>query len=314
MKTAPLVKWIAMLLTLIPAFSFALEQTPAHTKEFQPPVVHDRDFWRAIVRNGYAVPEKQQAFPLVRELSSYLGSRDPELRDDLAYSIIATWIVRQKQLSASELGTLLDEWRANLRIGIGESGTDSVLRRSFSALCLAALARRDLKTPFLGEDRYRALLSNALAYLSDERDLRGFDPALGWIHAIGHSADLLAELASNPLFRTDDQGRLLDAISQRLSSGLVIFTYGEQDRLASAAATIAGRPDFDAAVFQRWLIALDGADQKVWRDSPPKQDLLMAFENDTYMLRGLAAHLLMSPPNAAVAEAQKAVLGALKSR
>jgi Protein of unknown function (DUF2785) len=309
-----IVKWIVMLITLFLIRSPMLAQVQLPPKRIPGKPAHDRLFWRSLAKNQYAVPAGQPVFPLVRELAGNLGSRDPELRDDLAYTIIATWIVVQKQLSAPELNLLLDEWSANLRVGVGESGTDSVLTRSFSALCLAALAERDLKTPFLGEERYRTLLADALAYLKDERDLRGFDPAIGWIHATAHTADLLAALASNPLFRSEDEGRVLHAISGRLSSAHEIFTYGEQDRLALVAAKVARRKDFDLAGFHKWLTTLDAADQRVWKDSPPHLELLQAFENDTYMLRGLATYLCLSPQNPALGEAQNAVMQSLQTR
>jgi len=284
-----MVKWIVSLGMLLLVNSATLAQVPSAERTHETPA-HNREFWRAITKNRYAVPEGQPAFPLLRELSEYLGSPDPELRDDLAYTITAVWIKHHQQFSTDELNSLLDEWRANLRAGIGESGMDSVLKRSFSALCLASLAERDLKAPFLTEGRYRVLLADALAYLRDERDVRGFDPALGWIHSAAHTADLLTALAGNPLFRAGDQRRVLDAIAGRLVSAHQIFTYGEQDRLALVAATIAQRKDLDAKEFHDWLSALD-ADQRVWRDSPPKLELLQTFENDTYMLRGLAVYL-----------------------
>lgn len=275
---------------------------------------HGREFWRAIAKNQYAVPEGQQVFPLLRELSGYLGAIDPELRDDLAYTIIEAWIKHQPQLTSDELGSLLDEWQANLRIGIGESGNDGVLKRSYSALCLSSLAERELKTPFLGEARYRILLASALAYLRDERDLRGFDPKLGWIHATAHTADLLAAVARNPLFRREDQEPLLEAIAGRLSSAHQIFTFGEQDRLALAVARIILRKDFDATGFNAWIAAMDTADQRTWKDSPPNLAILQTFENDTYMLRGLAGYLAMSPPSPAVTGAQNGVLKLLQER
>ena len=297
-------KWIAIVIPLF-LMSFA---PPAQKSP------HDIDFWRSIAKNRYAVPEGQQVFPLLRELSGYFGSPDSELRDDLAYSITTVWIKHQKQISTDELNSLLDDWQANLRVGIGESGNDSVLKRSFSALCLVALAERDLKMPFLTDERYQVFLANALAYLREERDLRGFDPKLGWIHATAHTADLLAALAANPLLRTEDQARLLDAIARRLSSAHEIFAYGEQDRLAAMAATIAARKNFDAPAFHTWLSALDTDDQRTWKDTPPHLDLLQTFENDTYMLRGLAAYLCGNTSDPAVVEARNQVLKVLQDR
>lgn len=288
-----------------------LAQTAAPTGMLPSPA-HDREFWRGIARSKFAVPAGQDAFALVGELSGYLGSTDPELRDDLAYSIIYTWIVEQKQFSAAQLNALLDPWEQNLRWGM--DAPNGVLKRSFSALCLAVLAERDLTTPFLQEERYRKLLAESLAYLENETDLRGFDPKLGWIHATAHTADLIAQLASNPLLKTQDQGRILAAIAGRISSAPEVYTYGEQDRLAAAAATIVERNDFDRAAFQRWLTTLDAEWLIVWKDSPPKLTLLKASENQTYMLRGLAAYLSAKPLSPAATSAQKALLEVLAKR
>src|SRR5215470_318930 len=112
--------------------------------------------------------------------------------------------------------------------GICESGTDSVFGRSFSALCLAAIAEKELKSQFLGETRYRILLDAALQYLNEEKDVRGFDAKKGWVHATAHTADLLAALVRHPLLKEQDQGRVLNAAGNRLATAGTIFSYGEQ--------------------------------------------------------------------------------------
>jgi hypothetical protein len=275
---------------------------------------HGREFWRAIAKNHYAIPAGQEAFPLARELSGYLGSPDPELRDDLAYSMLAIWINRQKKFLPEELVTLLEEWQANLGAGIGETRTDSIFKRSFSALCLSTLAERDLKDPFLGEGRFRALLNAALTYLGDERDLRGFDAKKGWIHATAHTADLLAALAENKLFTKQDQERVLNAIQKRLETANEIFSYGEQDRLANVAAVIVSREDFDSAGWSSWVAQMDKEDRVVWNESPPKMQALARFENDSYFLSATAAQISLRPATSTSAEAQKSVLAVLRHR
>jgi hypothetical protein len=255
------------------------------------PAAHDVQFWRAIAKNHSSVPQGESAVALSRELSANLASPDPELRDDLAYSILYVWMVYKPQLTTDQLLPFLDEWQANFRAGIGESGTDTVLRRSFSALCLVAIAERDLKTPFIGEVRFHQLLDNTLSYLNDERDLRGFDPAKGWIHPTAHTADLLHTLAQNPLFNPKDQQRLLDAVALRLSTAPQVYAYGEQSRLAVAVSALVIRQDFQAEAFRSWLAALDEKDKLVWKDLPPNDARLKAFENHTYFLEALAARL-----------------------
>jgi Protein of unknown function (DUF2785) len=148
-------------------------------------------------------------------------------------------------------------------------------------LGLAVLAERDLKDPFLGQPRFRTLLENALAYLQDERDLRGFDAKKGWIHATAHTADLLAELAESRYFTNQDQARVLAAIEQRLATANEIFNHGEQDRLASVAATIVSRHDFDRALWHSWVAGIDKADQAVFNESPPSLQAEQRFENDS---------------------------------
>lgn len=272
---------------------------------------HGREYWRGIQANHYNVPEGAKAFALAQELSGYLKSSDSELRDDFAYSILAEWILHKDILSREELLALEEEWRGNLKKGIGESATDTIFLRSFSALCLSAIAEREVKTPFLGEARYRMLLDAAVNYLKDERDLRGFDATHGWIHATAHTADLLAALAQHPFFTKRDQAAVLRAIWWKLEGADLIFSYGEQDRLANVAAALARREDFDGAGFHAWLVAMNNADRAVWKDSPPKLEGLQRFENDTYFLNAFAAHVSQTDK---AGEAKKEVLQALKWR
>jgi len=279
-----------------------------------PKGTHDKTFWRAIAVNKYQVPAGEVEFALAEELSGYLASPDPELRDDLAYSILTVWIVRQQQFSPEQLVQLSDEWTANLRDGIGQTGTDSIFKRSFSALLLSSIAERELKTPFLGEVRYRKLLGATLDYLRDEKDLRGFDAAKGWIHSTAHTADLLAALASSPPFTKQDQAAALNAIAQTLACASEVFTHGEQDRLANVVAVITSRSDFDLVGFKFWLAEMDAADQTVWKDSPPKLQGLRRFQNDSYMLRAVVPQILQRQSTPESLAAQQAVLKSLQRR
>ena len=293
--------WAVLLLSSIP--SLVRAQTAQH----------DRAFWRAIAQNHYSAPADQSAVTLSRELSQLLGSPDPELRDDLAYSILEHWIYRLNILQTADLLALTDEWRANLKIGIGESGTDSVLKRSFSALCLSLMAEREAKAPFLGETRYHHLLADALTYLESERDLRGYDPKLGWIHANAHTADLLQALARSSLLTKDEESRILSAIAARISSASQVYTQGEQDRMAAAVLAVIRRPSFDAASFQSWLTRLEEEDKKVWAN-PLTPGTLARYQNHTYFLQGLTVRLSLEPESSRISGFIHPVLEILRSR
>jgi Protein of unknown function (DUF2785) len=275
---------------------------------------HGREYWKAIQANHYQLPKGEKAFALAKEVGGYLKLSDSELRDDLAYSILTTWILTPDVLTGNELLELEEEWRGNLKAGIGERGTDSVFLRSFSVLCLSAIAERELKKPFLGGERYRKLLEEALNYLKDERDLRGFDAKKGWIHATAHTADLLAALAQHSLFTKSDQRAVLNAVRQRFETAHEIFSYGEQDRLANVVAAIGERKDFDLAGFQAWLAEMDKADFSIWKESPPKMEGLQRFENDSYLLSAFVARVEQEEKSAGADEARKAALKSLKRR
>jgi len=279
---------------------------------------HDRQFWRGIAQQRYEVPAGKSASALAHELSMLLASPDSELRDDLAYSILTRWI-RAGKLSNEDLISLSDEWRNNLKKNIGESANDSVLQRSFSALCLSEIAAHDVKSPFLGTDRYHALLADALNYLNQERDLRGYDGKVGWIHATAHTADLLEALAENPALAGPEQQQILNAISQRLATANVIYTHGEQDRLALAVMAIIERADFQQETFTRWLQRIQEDDRAMWKLSPIPMREMVGYQNDSYMLEALAARMAArnastSSGTPSMAEANKLVLEAVQQR
>jgi hypothetical protein len=287
----------------------------AATLRAQPAVApaHDRQYFRNIASHSFAVPPGTSAFALARELMPWLASPDPELRDTLAYTILDVW-TRHSQLTGQELLTLLPSLQQNLTGGIGGSGTDSVFKRSFSALTLASFAERDLRQPFLSSAQYRDLLAAALAYLRDERDTRGFDPVKGWIHCTAHTADLLAALARNPHFTPADQQTLFAAVEQRLNSAGRIYTFGEQDRLAVALLSIVIRDDFQLSSFQNWLESVQ-QDGVVWQKSPPDPVQLALFENHTYLLEALLARMpTQTPLSPAAAQARDAARAALRKR
>ena len=273
---------------------------------------HERAFWRSIAQNNYVVPQNESADVLAIELSSLLASPDPELRDDLAYSILARWIYRPNVLAQLTLIKLTDTWRANLKDSLGEQDSDSVLKRSFSALCLASMARREAREPFMGAERYHRLVSEAINYLQTERDLRGYNAALHWIHATAHTADLLAGLAGSAQLTTDEAASILAAISARLSTAPEVFTQGEQDRLAAAVLAVARRSKVEPVKFEQWLTGIQEQDRDVWTKTTP--EALAHYQNHTYLLQALFVRLAVEDDSPRIADFKQKVLALLKDR
>ena len=275
-----------------------------------PPSGHDKAYWRAIVEKDYAVPPGAVPADLVIELVRYTGSPDPELRDDFGYMIPMTWIERDQRLSPPILRELLKAWKGNLRTGLGETGTDTVLLRSFSALHLATLVRVDNEHPYLAAEDIRSLADEALAYFAAEKDLRGFEPARGWIHATAHTADLLAALAASPHLRKTDPKRMLDALTAKLSTAPGAYTWGEEERLAAVVHALLQRKDFDAALLAPWIAKFKADSEKLWEGGPQVDPLRYArVLNGKHLLRALYVSLDRTEPPTEALQAAKRQVG-----
>lgn len=217
------------------------------------PPAHAVEFWRSVVRNTYTPPAGSDVAALSAELSELLGSPDPELRDEIAYSTLASWIYQKRILEPDALRRLMAQWEANLEKGLGTAGSDDVFKRSFSALALSVLVARDNAAPFLEPAEFHQLRDAALRYLADEKDLRGFDEKKGWIHSAAHTADLLKVLGRSRNIDAAGQQLILQGITRKLQAASVVFTHGEDERLARAVLSIVNRKDFEQEGFRAWL-------------------------------------------------------------
>lgn len=279
---------------------------------FAQTATHDREFWQQIAKNKYEVPPNESADALARELAGLVGSPDPELRDDLGYAILVRWIYRKNLLSTATLLSLTDEFRGNLADGIGENGTNSVLKRSFSALHLSEMATRDAKIPFMGAERYHKLVAEAISYLKAEQDLRGYDAKLHWIHATAHTADLLNALADNAMLTHEEAAVILTAIADRLKTAPSVYSQGEQNRLAAAIVSVVHRPDFDAAGFDAWLARIEDEDRDVWTSTTVES--LARYQNHNYTLQALSVRLALEQDSPRMADFRHKVLDVLRKR
>lgn len=250
--------------------------------------VHDKPFWQGIVQAKFEVPAGETAATLAGELAGYLGSPDPELRDDLAATILTSWIYEKKLLDPDDLRRLTLTLRQNLRRNIETTDTDATLLRSFSALTLSIVAARENVTPFMTATEYSDLLESALAYFHDERDTRGYDAQRGWIHSTAHTADLLKFLARNPRLPPIGQARILSALLAKNRDARAPFVQGEDERMARVVISIVRRDDFDHPAFTAWL---DAAKDTASFPQTPAADRLRAHQNVRHLLAALWTEL-----------------------
>jgi hypothetical protein len=268
--------------------------SPASSDPPPPAERRGKAFWLALAREC-TVPAGESAFGLVSEAVSLLGSPDTEWRDDVGYGVVAACVYHKKRLKPAERRELVARLSSNLRRAIGEVGTDSVLLRSFSALDLSLFAALESVESALDDGGYRQLIDDALAYLRDERDLRGLEPRVGWIHATAHTADLLKFLSRDPRFTAADQARLLDAAWSKMTApGTPVFTHAEDERLAAALLSVARRPDLAPAILDPWLARFVALEKQVWSKAPPAPATLDASQNARSLLQSF--YVLLSLP------------------
>ena len=272
-----------------------------------------RDQWIAMARGGFVVPPGAGAAELLFEMAPLLASADPVLRDEVAYGAAERWILRDRVVGPADLRRLVARWSAGLDDGLGTRGDERIYGRSFAALCLSIAAARDVATPFLDARDAQALADRLFDYLARERDLRGFDAAGGWMHAIAHTADAFKFLARGRHWTPANTARLLTLLSDKAGEAEGVFQWGEPQRIGFALAAALRRDDADPAAFDRWIATLDAEFRALWSAGPVVTPRDFArVENQLQMLRGLHTALAMdAAPTPTGEAARRAAIAAL---
>jgi hypothetical protein len=245
-------------------------------------------FWEQVVADGLKVPEDRSLVEMTEDLTRMLGDPDPQVRDGIAFPTMATWI--DEGVYDDLLVGLGDGMCHGLDIGLGEVDTDTVFRRSFSALILTECIDRTTTAALGGSDVVLRWGDRVMSWYSRERDLRGFVPGKGWAHAVAHGADALGALARSPVMGRLELTVILDVIADRLLMPTdAFFVCGEGDRLAHATMHLLRRDVLGIDVLEPWVARL--ATGAVGRGSVDRNPYLVAGNVQSY-LRSL--HLQLS--------------------
>jgi len=268
-------------------------------------------YWRNVHAEGLAVPSDRPLDELTAELTRMLGDPDPALRDGTAYPALMTWI--ERGVYDDLLAGLGDGMASGLLVGIGERDTDSVFRRSFSALVLGECIARDNDRPLLPGGKILEWGDRLTTWMLRERDLRGWVPGKGWAHAVSHGADTMAILARSPHLATPELTVLLDVVADRLLLPVDrLFSSGEGDRLAFATVAILRRNVVPLRVLEPWIARI--AASAGTRSSYDERDPYLAGGNAEAFLRALYLQLsLGARPPQVRSDLLLVVVDALKS-
>ncbi len=218
-------------------------------------------FWDRVVAEGHKVPTDRSLADLTSELTAMLGDPDPRLRDRIAYEVLATWVT--EGVYDDLLQGLGDGMATGLLVGLGEHGTDTVFRRSFSALILGECVTRDNERHLVPPDTVLRWGDRTAGWLVRERDVRGYVAGKGWAHAVAHGADVVGALARSQALGRMELTVLLDVIADRILTESDRLLHGEDDRLAHATMQILRRDLVALEVLEPWLARLT-------RPGPPR--------------------------------------------
>ncbi|MGQ0467278.1 MAG: DUF2785 domain-containing protein [Sporichthyaceae bacterium] len=269
----------------------------------------DPRFWEQVLAADCAVPAQRPLHDLTVELVELLGTTDPHLRDELAATVLATWIDRG--VYDDLLPGLGDGLAEGLRVGLRERGTQSVLRRSFSAAVLARVLARDAVRPRVPRETALVWGDRGLAWLVAERDLRGHVPGAGRAQALRHGAELVQSLAAS---RHLDEGGLvvlLDTVADRLlCPDAEAFASREEDAFALAAMRVLHRNAVDLAVLEAWIDRLSAGWLGAGRHGEPIPPQTL---NTVNFLRSLHLMLLLGVGDGPDPAVRVDLLGLLQS-
>ncbi|GGQ13026.1 DUF2785 domain-containing protein [Streptomyces roseolilacinus] len=206
--------------------------------------------WPALAAGGFPFPGAVPLPRLLAELAGMLASPDPVVRDDHAYTALARW-TREGRLDAvlAELGDTGAE-----RLGHAEAQA-----RAFAPLVLRCAVERWAEAPAtVPAARVAEWYERFRDWYPEERDTRGWDDRLGWLHAVAHGADAAAAFgAALPERRVE----LLRLCALRMTAAHAVDRYAqlEDARLARAVCRLLAAPGLGEGEAVGWLDVVSGA-------------------------------------------------------
>jgi hypothetical protein len=198
-----------------------------------------KNLLRSIVDNDFKPLESPTPREIVHHFYKFLGSTDPELRDELIFSVMANWIYKgvytQEDIYKIAETLVQDEYILN---GIGRENDDSVFVRSATALQLWAIVVTQKKKNFIPFNIIGTIFEKTMRLLQEEIDYRTYVPNKGWANSISHTANILMELVQLPEMKKPWILMILNSICDKVLQPGFRFPGDEIDHLAAPVAEI----------------------------------------------------------------------------
>jgi hypothetical protein len=202
----------------------------------------------ALKKDGFNIPDSFQRHELAAALPACLGDPKPEVRDGIAFEALSTWM-RGGQLDLATMKTI----RTDLLRAIARTDAEG-FSASFAALVLSEVARTDRLQAWMSAEERDEMVRAAALFLAKVKDYRAFSDGEGFRHAVAHGADLVLQLALNPLTGKAQLDHMMLAVASQVAPlDNMAYWAGEPDRLARAIVFVAQRKLHSDAEWQAFF-------------------------------------------------------------
>ena len=225
---------------------------------------------------------------LIDKMLDNIGSVDPELRDTLIFNTFGKLILND-YLTTKQMERIIEVCLKNLYFNIGQREDDSVFMRSFSALVIGLILRKDRQKRFLSDVITMQAIESSVEYLKLEKDIRGYVDRKGWAHSIAHGADLLADAIKHPNYNTVLSSKCLETIKHCLFKDSVNgmpYIDDEEERLIFAVEALLEKGVTESDI-EMWVLTISEALTELSREEGYSLNFFTKRHNLTSLLRGL---------------------------
>ncbi|MDF2519460.1 MAG: hypothetical protein K0R84_88 [Clostridia bacterium] len=211
---------------------------------------------QALRDKDWKMPEGLELYPLAMEAMSNIGTTDPVLRDELILEFLFV-LITERLLSKEQIKELLSSCLSekHLFYKLGEKEDDSIFNRAFTILIVRAILyyHRNFGEDLLNKEEIQKVFDDALRFVRQEKDLRGYVKDKGWAHAMAHSGDALRALALCNELSPDQLLEILEVIREKVSIYNYVYINEEAERLTSVVINIIHRNVIREEKIVNWI-------------------------------------------------------------
>lgn len=217
-----------------------------------------------IKNNNCSIPIGTDKYALALEMLENIGSKDPELRDELILELLFDMIA-ENHLTDEEVKNLLELALSDKHLfyNIGKMEDDSVFNRTFTLLIIKAMLYRhnQNKNNLFTEEDIKRICTEIIKYTKQEKDTRGYVEIKGWAHSTAHTADVFGEIAQCNEIKKPEILEILEAIKEKVCINYYAYRNGEDDRLICAVIEIIEKGILNDEEFINWLKSFENLEK-----------------------------------------------------